>query len=157
MSGWAQGIQLISGTVQTEASAPLPGATVIIKGTYAGNSTNEEGQFQLKADFSKGPVVLLTNPKDPLKDPGLSVRLPADTRPDRAPGAAAQVRWLAAHGLPWTATHLREVALPLLGMAAGVTPRQQAWAGWAGRAPTLARRATAPSPHARRPPGTAYG
>ena len=88
---------------------------------------------------------------------GLSVRLPADTTPDRAPGAAAQVRWLAAHGLPWTATHLREVALPLLGMAAGVTPRQQAWAGWAGRAPTLARRATAPSPHARRPPGTAYG
>ena len=74
MSGWAQGIQLTSGTVQTEAGAPLPGATVIIKGTYAGNSTNEEGLLQLKADFSKGPVVLLINPKAPLKDPGLSVR-----------------------------------------------------------------------------------
>ena len=58
LSGWAQGIQLISGTVQTEAGTPLPGATVIIKGTYTGNSTNEEGQFQLKADFSKGPIVL---------------------------------------------------------------------------------------------------
>ena len=94
---------------------------------------------------------------------GLSVRLAADTTPDRAPSAAAQVLWLAAHGLPWTATHLREVALPLLGMAGGVTPRQEgwaawaAWAAWAGCAPTLGRRATAPSPHARRPPGTAYG
>ena len=80
LSGWAQGIQLISGTVQTEAGIPLPGATVIIKGTYAGNSTNEEGQFQLKADFSKGPVVLLTNSKYPLKDPGLSVRVRGGNR-----------------------------------------------------------------------------
>ena len=54
----AQGPQLVNGTVQTEAGLPLPGATVIVKGTYTGGSTNEEGQFQIKADFSKGAVTL---------------------------------------------------------------------------------------------------
>ena len=58
LCSWGQGPQAISGTVQTEAGTPLPGATVIVKGTYTGSSTNEEGQFQLKADFSKGPVTL---------------------------------------------------------------------------------------------------
>ena len=58
LGGWAQGSQTISGTVQTEAGTALPGATVFIKGTYTGGSSNEEGQFQIKADFSKGPLVL---------------------------------------------------------------------------------------------------
>ena len=58
LHSWAQGPQLINGTVQTEAGLPLPGATVILKGTYTGGSTNEEGQFQIKADFSKGPITL---------------------------------------------------------------------------------------------------
>ena len=61
LSSWAQGPQAISGTVQTEAGTALPGATVILKGTYTGGSTNEEGQFQVKADFSKGPVILLVS------------------------------------------------------------------------------------------------
>ncbi|WP_210514290.1 TonB-dependent receptor [Hymenobacter terricola] len=58
LSSWAQGPQTISGTVQTEAGMPLPGATVFFKGTYTGGSTNEEGQFQIKSDFSKGALVL---------------------------------------------------------------------------------------------------
>lgn len=58
LNGWAQVPQTISGTVQTEAGMPLPGATIFFKGTYNGGSTNEEGQFQLKADFSKGPQTL---------------------------------------------------------------------------------------------------
>ncbi|WP_035565055.1 TonB-dependent receptor [Hymenobacter sp. IS2118] len=58
LGSWAQGAQAISGTVQTEVGTSLPGATVVVKGTYTGGSTNEEGQFQLKADFSKGPLVL---------------------------------------------------------------------------------------------------
>ena len=58
LAGWAQGMQAVSGTVQTEAGTPLPGATVFFKGTYTGGSTNEEGQFQVKGDFSKGPLVL---------------------------------------------------------------------------------------------------
>ena len=53
-SSYAQGLQAVSGTVQTEAGIPLPGATVLFKGTYTGNSTNEEGQFAVKGDFSKG-------------------------------------------------------------------------------------------------------
>ena len=57
-SSRAQVPQTISGTVQTEAGMPLPGATIFFKGTYTGGSTNEEGQFQVKADFSKGPLVL---------------------------------------------------------------------------------------------------
>ena len=33
---------------------PLPGTTVFFKGTYTGSSTNEEGRFEVKGDFSKG-------------------------------------------------------------------------------------------------------
>ncbi|GAB3861058.1 TonB-dependent receptor [Hymenobacter terrigena] len=58
LNSWAQVPQTISGTVQTEAGMPLPGATIFFKGTYNGGSTNEEGLFQIKADFSKGPQVL---------------------------------------------------------------------------------------------------
>jgi iron complex outermembrane receptor protein len=57
-SSRAQVPQTISGTVQTEAGMPLPGATIFFKGTYTGGSTNEEGQFQVKADFSKGPLAV---------------------------------------------------------------------------------------------------
>lgn len=31
---------------------------VILKGIYTDGSTNAEGLFQIKADFSKGPVIL---------------------------------------------------------------------------------------------------
>ena len=61
LSSWAQGPQVLTGTVQTEAGLPLPGATAILKGTYTGGSTNAEGLFQIKADFSKGPVILLVS------------------------------------------------------------------------------------------------
>ena len=57
-SSYAQGLGAVSGTVQTEAGTPLPGATVFFKGTYTGSSTNEEGQFQVKGDFSKGVQTL---------------------------------------------------------------------------------------------------
>ena len=57
-SSWAQGLQAVSGTVQTEAGSPLPGATVFFKGTYTGSSTNEEGRFEVKGDFSKGVQTL---------------------------------------------------------------------------------------------------
>jgi iron complex outermembrane receptor protein len=54
----AQRDAVVAGTVQAESGVPLPGATVFIKGTYVGNSTNEEGQFELKVNFENGPVVL---------------------------------------------------------------------------------------------------
>ena len=43
LSSWAQGPQVLTGTVQTEAGLPLLTATVILKGTYTGGSTNAEG------------------------------------------------------------------------------------------------------------------
>jgi TonB-linked SusC/RagA family outer membrane protein len=42
--------QAISGSVTDEAGAPLPGATVVVKGTTRGTSTNAEGKFVIEAD-----------------------------------------------------------------------------------------------------------
>jgi iron complex outermembrane receptor protein len=43
-------VQPISGTVTDETGAPLPGATVLIKGTTTGTATNSEGKFVIDAD-----------------------------------------------------------------------------------------------------------
>jgi iron complex outermembrane receptor protein len=61
LGAWAQAEQTVSGTVQAESGMALPGATVFLKGTYNGTSTNEEGQFQLKANFAKPPVILVVS------------------------------------------------------------------------------------------------
>ena len=61
LSGWAQDIQSVSGTVQDETGRLLPGATVFIKGTGVGSTTNEQGAYTLKADFAKRPVVLVVS------------------------------------------------------------------------------------------------
>ncbi|MBC8085269.1 MAG: TonB-dependent receptor [Hymenobacter sp.] len=58
INAWAQDAITISGVVQTETGEALPGATVFIKGTFIGSSTDREGKFQLRADFSEPPVVL---------------------------------------------------------------------------------------------------
>ncbi|KAA6439541.1 TonB-dependent receptor [Dyadobacter flavalbus] len=42
--------QPISGTVTDEAGAPLPGATVIVKGTTKGTTTDADGKFVIDAD-----------------------------------------------------------------------------------------------------------
>ncbi|MCB2409202.1 TonB-dependent receptor [Hymenobacter lucidus] len=55
---WAQDDVTVSGVVQTETGEALPGATVFVKGTFIGSSTDREGKFQLRADFSTPPVVL---------------------------------------------------------------------------------------------------
>ncbi|WP_167856460.1 TonB-dependent receptor [Hymenobacter metallicola] len=57
-SARAQDDITVSGVVQTEAGEALPGATVFVKGTFIGSSTDREGKFQLRADFSTPPVVL---------------------------------------------------------------------------------------------------
>ncbi|UOQ79135.1 carboxypeptidase-like regulatory domain-containing protein [Hymenobacter sp. 5516J-16] len=36
----------------------MPGATIFIRGTFVGTSTNREGKFLLRTDFNQGPVVL---------------------------------------------------------------------------------------------------
>ena len=51
----------IGGAVLTNTGDPLPGATVFIKGTYVGTSTNQDGRFDLNGSFANGPVELLVS------------------------------------------------------------------------------------------------
>ena len=51
----------IGGAVLTNAGDPLPGATVFIKGTFIGTSTNQDGRFDLNGSFANGPVELLVS------------------------------------------------------------------------------------------------
>lgn len=55
---------------------------------------------------------------------GIAVTVPAVVTVEGGPSALAQLRWFVAHGLPWLASHLRSVALPVLAIAAGVSPRR---------------------------------
>ncbi len=55
---WAQESSQVSGTVQTEGGKPLPGATIFVRGTFIGTSSDREGQFALKTSFENGPVTL---------------------------------------------------------------------------------------------------
>lgn len=57
-SAWAQS-QVVSGTVKDTNGEALIGVSVTVKGTFVGTTTDVNGRFQLKVDFSKGPVTLL--------------------------------------------------------------------------------------------------
>ena len=46
--GWAQQ-KTISGTVNDENGAPLPGATVVVDGTTRGVTTDFDGNFSMQA------------------------------------------------------------------------------------------------------------
>lgn len=48
----------ITGTVVDEANEPLPGATVVIKGTTNGTSTDFDGKFTLDSQTTSGTVVV---------------------------------------------------------------------------------------------------
>lgn len=48
----------ISGTVLDETGEPLPGASVVVKGTANGTSTDFDGKFMLNASNSSGAVVV---------------------------------------------------------------------------------------------------
>ena len=61
LGAWAQREVNIGGVVQTEAGTPLPGATVFIKGTYLGGSTNDEGRFEVKVTESRIPGTLIVS------------------------------------------------------------------------------------------------
>ena len=53
---WAQNI--VTGTVNDDTGAPLPGATVIVEGTNRGVATDFDGNFAIEAE--QGEVLLLT-------------------------------------------------------------------------------------------------
>ncbi|MDJ0364124.1 TonB-dependent receptor [Hymenobacter sp. H14-R3] len=61
LTGRAQNGASISGTVQTEAGTPLPGATVFLKSTYLGGSTNEEGRFEVRGVQNRFPAILVVS------------------------------------------------------------------------------------------------
>lgn len=77
----AQNQASLAGTVQTEAGSPLPGATVFIKGTYLGSSTNEEGRFEIKGVQNRLPAMLVVSfigfetQELPLSQPDLSLEI----------------------------------------------------------------------------------
>ncbi|MCL7752713.1 carboxypeptidase-like regulatory domain-containing protein [Polaribacter sp. Z022] len=48
----------ITGTVVDDTNQPLPGASVVVKGTTNGTSTDFDGKFTLKAKTSSGTVVV---------------------------------------------------------------------------------------------------
>ena len=54
--GWAQ--NNVTGTVNDETGAPLPGATVIVEGTTRGVATDFDGNFSIEA--SQGDVLVVT-------------------------------------------------------------------------------------------------
>ena len=53
---WAQ--NNVTGTVNDETGAPLPGATVIVEGTSRGVATDFDGNFSINAD--EGEVLIVT-------------------------------------------------------------------------------------------------
>lgn len=48
----------VDGQVLDDNGQPLPGATVFMKGTYLGTSTDQSGRFHLTVPFEQTPVVL---------------------------------------------------------------------------------------------------
>ncbi|UYZ58529.1 TonB-dependent receptor [Hymenobacter latericus] len=54
-------LQAIGGVIRTDEGMPLPGATVFVKGTFIGTSTDQFGKFRLEAPFGEQPVVLVVS------------------------------------------------------------------------------------------------
>jgi hypothetical protein len=54
-------LQVVQGIVtSSEDNSPLPGVSVIIKGTTIGTSTDSEGRFRLDYDFKEGDVLFVS-------------------------------------------------------------------------------------------------
>ncbi|WP_191003777.1 TonB-dependent receptor [Hymenobacter montanus] len=62
---WAQarvaGPETLAGTIFTGSGVELPGATVFLKGTFIGTSTNAEGRFSLQVPQFNPPVTLVVS------------------------------------------------------------------------------------------------
>ena len=50
--------QTVSGVVTAPGIGPVPGANVVIDGTFIGQATDADGQFAIEVDFGQGPRVL---------------------------------------------------------------------------------------------------
>ncbi|TGE18354.1 TonB-dependent receptor [Hymenobacter elongatus] len=49
----------VGGTVLSTTGEPLPGATIFVKGSFVGTSTNQLGQFHMTTNLSQGPITLV--------------------------------------------------------------------------------------------------
>jgi len=58
MSASVLGQAKITGEVVDETNQPLPGASVVVKGTTNGTSTDFDGKFTLQADANSGTIVI---------------------------------------------------------------------------------------------------
>lgn len=52
-------VKSVSGSVLDDDGQGLPGATVFIKGSFIGTSTDSQGNYSLDVDFANGPVTLV--------------------------------------------------------------------------------------------------
>ena len=50
--------QTVSGVVTAPGIGPVPGANVVIDGTFVGQATDADGEFSIDVDFGQGPRVL---------------------------------------------------------------------------------------------------
>ncbi len=57
----AQSRATVAGRVATESDEPLVGATVFVKGSYVGSSTNSVGDFVVLVDANAFPLTLLVD------------------------------------------------------------------------------------------------
>ena len=81
-AGWAQ--RSINGTVSDESGQPLPGVSVVVKGTTTGVATNMDGKFSLNLPANAKTLVFSSIGMKPLEEQiggrsTISVKLIAET------------------------------------------------------------------------------
>ena len=78
--------QVIKGTVTDENGEPLPGATVMIKGTPTGTSTNIDGQFELPVKSGSKVTLVISyvgmKPQEVRTIPGTDINVSLETSGD---------------------------------------------------------------------------
>lgn len=59
LSGWAQQAITVKGTVKDAENNPVIGATVVVKGTTIGTTTDIDGNYTINAQSRTGPGIFL--------------------------------------------------------------------------------------------------
>lgn len=57
---WSQSQEIVSGTVSDQQGIPLPGVSVMVKGTSQGTATNFDGEFSLQINNPQDGVLVFT-------------------------------------------------------------------------------------------------
>ncbi|WP_210521810.1 SusC/RagA family TonB-linked outer membrane protein [Hymenobacter terricola] len=148
-AAWAQASRTVSGTVTSEAGEPLPGVTVIVKGTTVGATTNVVGEYSLNVPEGVTTLVVSSIGYEKKEFPvGTSGRVDAKLaseaqslnevqvvgygtqKKSQVTGAISSVDEKALHDVP-----VANVAQALQGRAAGITISSNGTSP--GQAPTI--------------------